>query len=139
MIFGIFSPAHALTQEELVAKLEAAGYSQVRDIKSTAEGISVKATAFSQTTGGTWSTAYLGLYGPGLGVTDGSETGSNNTHKVDNIGRLNYVLFEFSAPIVVNQAFLDSKRRRILAGRNLVSMGWSKPPQLAWGLDRYRG
>jgi hypothetical protein len=44
MIFGIFSPAHALTHEELVAKLEAAGYSQVRDIKSTAEGISVKAT-----------------------------------------------------------------------------------------------
>ena len=44
MIFGISSPAHALTQEELVAKLEAAGYSQVRDIKSTAEGTSVKAT-----------------------------------------------------------------------------------------------
>lgn len=41
---GVFSPAHALTQEELVAKLEAAGYSQVRDIKSTAEGIAVKAT-----------------------------------------------------------------------------------------------
>ena len=44
MMVGICSPAHALTQEELVAKLEAAGYSQVRDIKSTAEGISVKAT-----------------------------------------------------------------------------------------------
>jgi Peptidase propeptide and YPEB domain len=44
MTFGIFSPAHALTHEELVAKLEAAGYSQVRDVKSTAEGISVKAT-----------------------------------------------------------------------------------------------
>ena len=43
MMVGIFSPAHALTQEELVAKLEAAGYSQVRDIKSTAEGIAVKA------------------------------------------------------------------------------------------------
>jgi len=40
---GIFSPAHALTQEELVAKLEAAGYSQVRDIKSTPEGIAAKA------------------------------------------------------------------------------------------------
>ena len=39
-----FTPAHALTQQELVAKLEAAGYSQVRDIKSTAEGISAKAT-----------------------------------------------------------------------------------------------
>ncbi len=44
MMVGIFSPAHALTQEELVAKLEAAGYSQVRDIKSTVEGIAVKAT-----------------------------------------------------------------------------------------------
>ncbi len=40
---GIFSPAHALTQEELVAKLQSEGYSQIRDVKSTAEGISVKA------------------------------------------------------------------------------------------------
>jgi len=39
-----FAPAHALSQQELVAKLEAAGYSQIRDIKSSAEGISVKAT-----------------------------------------------------------------------------------------------
>jgi hypothetical protein len=43
MIVGAFSPAYALTQEELIAKLESAGYSQIRDIKSTAEGISVKA------------------------------------------------------------------------------------------------
>jgi hypothetical protein len=40
---GVLSPARALTQQELVAKLEAAGYSQVREIKSTAEGTSVKA------------------------------------------------------------------------------------------------
>jgi hypothetical protein len=40
---GAFSPAHALTQQELVAKLESAGYSQIRDIKSTAEGTAVKA------------------------------------------------------------------------------------------------
>jgi hypothetical protein len=44
MMVGVFSPAHALTQEELVAKLQAAGYSQVRDIKSTPEGTAVKAT-----------------------------------------------------------------------------------------------
>jgi Peptidase propeptide and YPEB domain len=44
LIMAAVSPANALTQQELVAKLEAAGYSQVRDIKSTAEGISVKAT-----------------------------------------------------------------------------------------------
>ncbi|WBL81066.1 hypothetical protein I3J27_11815 [Bradyrhizobium xenonodulans] len=37
------SSAHALTQEELVARLQAAGYSQVSDIKSTAEGTTAKA------------------------------------------------------------------------------------------------
>jgi hypothetical protein len=40
---GIFSPASALTQQELIAKLESAGYSQIREVKSTAEGITVKA------------------------------------------------------------------------------------------------
>ena len=40
---GTFSSAHALTQQELVARLESAGYSQIRDIKSTAEGTAVKA------------------------------------------------------------------------------------------------
>jgi hypothetical protein len=43
-MIGFVSPAYALTQQELVAKLEAAGYSQIRDIKSTAEGTAVKAT-----------------------------------------------------------------------------------------------
>ena len=43
VMFGAFSPAHALTQQELVAKLESAGYSQIRDIKSSAEGTAVKA------------------------------------------------------------------------------------------------
>ena len=41
---GVFSLAHAVTQEELVRKLEAAGYSQVREIKPTPKGIAVKAT-----------------------------------------------------------------------------------------------
>jgi len=73
-------------------------------------GVSVKASAFSRTNSGqVWSTAYLGLYGPGLGVTDSSESGNNPTHKVDNIGgRNNFVLFEFSSPVVVDQVFLDS-------------------------------
>jgi peptidase YpeB-like protein len=42
-ILNALSPASALTQEELVAKLESAGYSQVSEIKSTAEGTIVKA------------------------------------------------------------------------------------------------
>ena len=40
---GIILPVHALTQQELVAKLETAGYSQIREIKSTAKGTAVKA------------------------------------------------------------------------------------------------
>ena len=42
-IMAIVSPASALPQDELVAKIQAAGYSQVSDIKSTAEGITAKA------------------------------------------------------------------------------------------------
>jgi hypothetical protein len=43
-ILGWLSPAEALTtQEELIAKIQAAGYSQVSDIKSTAEGTTAKA------------------------------------------------------------------------------------------------
>ncbi|PAY09821.1 hypothetical protein CK489_04415 [Bradyrhizobium sp. UFLA03-84] len=37
------TPARALTQDELVAKLQAAGYANVSDVKSTAEGTTAKA------------------------------------------------------------------------------------------------
>jgi hypothetical protein len=37
------SPARALTQGELVTRLEVAGYSEISDIKSTAEGTTAKA------------------------------------------------------------------------------------------------
>jgi hypothetical protein len=73
----------------------------------TVNGISVKASAFSRTTAGAWSKAYLGSYGGGLGVTDGSEgDGSGNQHTVDNVGQINYILFEFSQPVVVDRAYL---------------------------------
>ncbi|MHC2331440.1 PepSY domain-containing protein [Bradyrhizobium sp. USDA 4454] len=42
-IAGTAMPARALTQDELVAKLEAAGYANVSDVKSTAEGMTAKA------------------------------------------------------------------------------------------------
>ncbi|MCP3370372.1 hypothetical protein [Bradyrhizobium cajani] len=42
-IMGSVSTAHALTQDELIARIQAAGYTQVSDIKSTAEGITAKA------------------------------------------------------------------------------------------------
>ncbi|MDN5005215.1 PepSY domain-containing protein [Bradyrhizobium sp. GCM10027634] len=43
MIAAGLSPAQALTKEELVARIQAAGYVQVSDVKSTAEGITAKA------------------------------------------------------------------------------------------------
>lgn len=43
VVMAGLSPAHALTLEELVAKIQAAGYAQVSDIKSTAEGTTAKA------------------------------------------------------------------------------------------------
>ena len=49
----------------------------------------------------------LGQYGGGLGVTDSGEgDGAGNAHTVDNIGRDNVVLFEFSAPVVFDRAYL---------------------------------
>jgi hypothetical protein len=75
----------------------------------TVNGVKVNATAFSRTTSGTWGAAFLGAWDQGLGVTDSSEgDGAGNTHKVDNRGRLNYVMFEFSTPVVVNKALLNA-------------------------------
>ena len=76
-------------------------------ITFTSGVISAKASAFSRDSAGRWSTAYLGRYGGGLGVTDSSEgSGTGNLHTVDNIGRNNYVLFEFSQGVTVDTAFL---------------------------------
>ena len=77
---------------------------------TASNGVQVKASGWSRDKStGAWATAYLGSYSPGLGVTDSTESGSDPTHKVDNVGsRVNYVMFEFSAPVVVNRAFLDS-------------------------------
>ncbi|WP_165440603.1 SdrD B-like domain-containing protein [Rubripirellula amarantea] len=73
------------------------------------DGVSAKASAFSRDDSGNWRTAFLGIFSGGLGVTDSSEgNGGNGTHRVDNVGRDNFVLFEFSEDVVVDQAFLDS-------------------------------
>ena len=75
----------------------------------TADGISVNASAFSRDSGGVWEEAFLGAYSSGLGVTDtGEGGGGGGSHRVDNVGRDNYVLFEFSESVVIDSAFLDS-------------------------------
>jgi hypothetical protein len=73
----------------------------------TVGGVSVNASAWSRDkSSGAFYTAFLGRYSHGLGVTDGSEDGSNNSHVVDNSGRDNYVMFEFSQPVVLDKAYL---------------------------------
>jgi hypothetical protein len=74
----------------------------------SSNGVNLHVSAFSEIKpGGSFAPAYLGLYSHGFGVTDGSENGSNNTHTVDNAGRNNYVLFEFSQTVAVDKAYLD--------------------------------
>ncbi len=71
-------------------------------------GVSVTARAFSQDKGSNnWQAAWLGAYGGGLGVTDSTEgTGSGDMHTVDNIGRNNYIVLQFSQAVTVDKAYL---------------------------------
>ena len=70
-------------------------------------GVNLHVSAFSEIKGGAFQSAYLGLYSHGFGVTDASESGANPTHTVDNSGRNNYVLFEFSQTVAIDKAYLD--------------------------------
>ena len=75
----------------------------------TAGDVTVQAGAWSRDKGtGQWAKAYLGAYGGGLGVTDSSEGTGNtdSTHTVDNTGRDNYIVFQFSKDVVIDKAYL---------------------------------
>ena len=75
----------------------------------TANGITVNAEAFSRDRStGAWSEAFLGAYGGGLGVTDSSEGdgAGDKLHTIDNTGRDNYIVFQFSQNVVIDKAFL---------------------------------
>ena len=71
-------------------------------------GVSVSARAFSQDKGtDNWQKAYLGAYGGGLGVTDSSEgNGYGDSHTIDNVGRNNYVVLQFSQDVKLDMAYL---------------------------------
>jgi hypothetical protein len=97
----------------------------------TVSGVTVKVSGFSRRySDGAWSNSWLGFSAQGLGVTGSSEgNGSNNQYVVDSLGdSADYVLFEFSAPIVANQVFLNY----IYAGHSDMS-AWigTKPDPIA--------
>jgi hypothetical protein len=66
------------------------------------ETVKVRASAWS-ITGGRINDAYLGAYGGGLGVTNDGEDGSGTSHVIDNSGRQDFVLLQFSAPVLLTQ------------------------------------
>ncbi|MBL8387300.1 MAG: carboxypeptidase regulatory-like domain-containing protein [Hydrogenophaga sp.] len=75
---------------------------------STVDGITVTASAWSRDkSSGAWAKAWLGAYTGGYGVTDSSEgSGSGSSHAVDNGGRDNFVVYQFSDKVVVDKAYL---------------------------------
>ncbi|MBJ7900019.1 MAG: hypothetical protein GC158_08900 [Cyanobacteria bacterium RI_101] len=73
------------------------------------DDLSLKASAFSRDNSGVWDKVFLGSFSSGLGVTDNSEgNGGNDTHRVDNVGEKNFVLFEFSETVIVDSVFLNA-------------------------------
>ena len=68
----------------------------------TVSGISVRVTGFSRATNGTWVTANVGAWSGGMGV----EHSGDDSHTIDNLTRKDYMLFEFSRPVVVDQVYL---------------------------------
>jgi hypothetical protein len=73
---------------------------------TTANGVNVKVSGWSRDSSGKWLPAYVGSYSGGLGVTDTSEDGSAPNHTLDNVGRKNYLLFEFDQPVIPSSVFI---------------------------------
>jgi hypothetical protein len=70
--------------------------------------VKVQATAFSLSTTGTLTRAYLGQYGEGLGVTNtGEGNGANNTHTIDNQSGFDFVVLTFDRVVNVSAAVLN--------------------------------
>lgn len=102
-------PSHTCVPGDFTTTGNSSVTGSAGNIRTFSNGnVNLKASAFARkNSDGAWQTAYLGAYGPGLGVTDSSEDGNNNTHKVDNAGTFkNYVLFEFSQQVVVDTVAL---------------------------------
>lgn len=51
--------------------------------------------------------SYLGSYSGGLGVTAPGESGSGNTHTVDNVGRRDFILLKFDTAVDLTSLYLS--------------------------------
>lgn len=73
---------------------------------SGSEAISVRASAWTlNTSNNTISASTLGVYSGGLGVINSQEgNGSGNSHTVDNLNRIDFIIFQFSKKVVLGNA-----------------------------------
>jgi hypothetical protein len=74
------------------------------------DGFTVTASAESLISPATaWEASYLGQYSGGLGVTNRLENGSSPGHTVDNNSNaIDRVVFSFSAPVILDSAYLSA-------------------------------
>lgn len=64
--------------------------------------VNVRVTGWSLTApnaGGIVRDSFLGIFGSGLGVTSGDESGSGNTHTADNQNRYDFLVFQFDQAV----------------------------------------
>ncbi len=86
------------------------GHGNSRTYSSNGSTVTVRAFSRAADTG-TWETATVGQWnGAGIGVSNRDPNeGTDPNHKIDNVGnRKDYVLLEFSQPILVPTAYLSS-------------------------------
>ncbi|KQU49620.1 hypothetical protein ASG67_10850 [Sphingomonas sp. Leaf339] len=97
------------------------GNSMTYTAKTGAETLSMKATGWNlaQATGSFWGFTYglgynvvgasqLTSYSAGLGVVSPGDSASNATHTIDNAGRTDFVLLQFSQPVTLKSAALNT-------------------------------
>ena len=85
----------------LTAYSSTGGSDNALKFRDTYDTVNARVTAWS-TNSGTTTRAFLGDYAAGLGVTNDSENGSNNTHTIDDQNGDDFIVFQFDRMVTVD-------------------------------------
>jgi hypothetical protein len=72
---------------------------------TSGESVKVRAYSLTNLTTSTFQAAGIGIYGGGLGVTYTGESTTSPNHAVDNVGKFDFLLFEFESANFSNMSF----------------------------------
>ncbi len=108
---------------------------------SGSEAISVRASAWTlNTTNNTISASTLGVYSNGLGVINSQEgNGSGNSHTIDNLNRIDFIIFQFNKKVVLGDATFTAYKQSgynytdtdATIGRNNTATAWNSTLSLS--------